>query len=269
MSETELITLPNGLKFKISKQDHSGDEEFLLNKQISGEEYTPEGFDIAPSDTIIDIGAHIGRFTIYAAYTASNGNVYAFEPQPENFHRLQENIGLNKLTNIHLSSKAVADSYKTITLHTNKDSARSSIYGASETSVKIDCLPLSEVFEKNKINRCNFLKLDCEGAEYEILFALPMHYFDIIDKIALEYHDHLSTGKKMPDLARLLSSQGYILHSRPGAFYTGLLFARKTDFNRRILLFMNFIRLFCFDLSIFCIKLIFKRLPKLFKNQGN
>lgn len=260
MSDT-IVEVSNGLKFKISGNDDSGDERYIQKNRLSGEEYTPTHFELSPADTVIDIGAHRGRFAVYAASRAlGGGKVYAFEPQPENLARLKENIELNGFKNITVSSVAIADSRKKLLLHTNADSARSSIYGNSQVSVEIDCIPLSEVFEKNNIQRCNFLKLDCEGAEFEILFALPRTYFTKIDKIVLEFHDHLSPEKKMFDLFRMLTTEGYLLSARWGAFYTGLLFARKVHTAPFVLLVLNYCRVYIWNLGWFCAELLIKRL---------
>ncbi len=252
MSDTTVIQLPDGLKFKIRSDTQSGDERYILERLVSGEEYTPKGFEIHESDTIIDIGAHIGRFALYAASLAPRGILYAFEPQPENMLKLKENIGLNGLQNIVVSANAIADSTKKILLHTGGDSARSSLYGESQESVAVDCIPLVEVFDKNSIAQCAFLKSDCEGAEFEIFFALPTRYFKKIDKIVLEFHDHLSAGKKMIDLLHLLTSEGYVLRARWGAFYTGLLFARRVSGWRArtgVLLLRNYFFVYGVDFS--------------------
>ena len=70
---------------------------------------------VKSNHTVLDIGAHIGYFTIIMAKQAKQ--VYAFEPEPRNFHTLQKNINLNELSNVKLYNRAVAEhNYKT-TLH--------------------------------------------------------------------------------------------------------------------------------------------------------
>jgi len=56
------------------------------------EEYTPKEFEINTDDVVIDIGAYLGFFSLYAAKLASNGKVHCFEPLPNNFFTLSKNI---------------------------------------------------------------------------------------------------------------------------------------------------------------------------------
>jgi FkbM family methyltransferase len=264
MSNSIVVELQRGIKFRLPGVIHSGDERYIFEKRLSGEEYTAHGFAIKPGDTIIDIGAHIGRFAVFAATESKTGRVYAFEPQPDTYERLKENVELNSLSNVVLSTNAVAGEYKKIQLHTHTDSARSSMYAPSRSSIEIECMPLADVFEKNSIQRCAFLKSDCEGAEFEIFFSLPEKYFARIDKIVLEFHDHLSNGKKMFDLFKLFTNEGYILRARWGAFYTGLLFAKKSSLPagplRSVLLnAYNYGAVYGVDFTQLCIKLLYKR----------
>ena len=47
---------------------------------------------------------------------------------------------------------------------------------------------MKKIFDDNNIEECNFLKLDCEGAEYNIIDSLPNDYFTKIKKMIIEYH---------------------------------------------------------------------------------
>lgn len=62
----------------------------LVNKQ-----YTPKGFEIKSHEIIIDIGAHIGCFSVFAGRHAREGLVISYEPAEDNFRQLQKNIQLN------------------------------------------------------------------------------------------------------------------------------------------------------------------------------
>ena len=56
--------------------------------------------EVSASDVVVDIGAHIGTFTVGAAKRAMNGRVFAIEPVPENFDLLQENVRVNNRENV-------------------------------------------------------------------------------------------------------------------------------------------------------------------------
>src|SRR5688572_16229123 len=72
-------------------------------------EYKDKNFFIKPKDVILDIGGHIGSFSIWAAQQASKGKVYTFEPNRENFQLLKENKKLNRATNLHIFNLAVSE----------------------------------------------------------------------------------------------------------------------------------------------------------------
>jgi tRNA1(Val) A37 N6-methylase TrmN6 len=64
------------------------------------EDYKIKKFEIRSNDVIVDIGAHIGIFTIYASQFCNNGKIYSFEPVKENYDLLLNNIELNRLEQV-------------------------------------------------------------------------------------------------------------------------------------------------------------------------
>jgi FkbM family methyltransferase len=80
-----------------------------LHEVWAQKEYEDEHFTIGPNDVVVDIGAHIGTFSVWAAKQATSGRVYAFEPNQENYRLLEENKQLNNLPNLHLFNLAVSN----------------------------------------------------------------------------------------------------------------------------------------------------------------
>ena len=83
------------------------------------EEYKKENFEIQPHDIIIDVGAHIGLFTIYASQFCTKGKIYSFEPVLENYELLLENIKLNNLNYVTSFNQAISNSNEPIKLFLN------------------------------------------------------------------------------------------------------------------------------------------------------
>ncbi len=133
------------------------------------EEYKKSGFQINQNDVVIDIGAHIGLFTIYASQFCTKGSIFSFEPMKDNYQLLLENIKLNNLKQVKFFNLAVSNSNDPIKLFINDDESGHSMFSQSSQNLTVNSISLKRIFDENQIEYCNFLKLDCEGAEYEII----------------------------------------------------------------------------------------------------
>ncbi|MDP2704170.1 MAG: FkbM family methyltransferase [bacterium] len=187
---TVVYTLRNGIVCAVRSKTN---DRVIFNQIWLQRVYVPQGFEIKNRDLVIDIGAHIGLFSIFAATYAANGRVYAFEPAPENFRMLQRNIRLNKISNIIPANQAVAEVSGTrdFILYKESTAAHSFVFGETEERdiIKVQTVGLDEIVKKNDIQAIDFLKMDCEGAEYETLFNTSPKTLGMIHKISMEYHD--------------------------------------------------------------------------------
>ena len=123
---------------------------------------------IQEGDTVIDLGANIGYYTlIFAKLVGESGHVFAFEPEPSNFELLSKNIKENKHENTTLIQKAVSNKNGKINLYVSKRNfASHRIFDAGDKreSIEIDVITLDEYFKQIK-NTIKFIKMDVEGAE--------------------------------------------------------------------------------------------------------
>ena len=191
------------------------------------EDYKIKKFEIHSNDVIIDIGAHIGIFTIYASQFCNNGKIYSFEPVRENYDLLLNNIKLNNSEQVKPFNLAVSNTNDDVTIYINDDKAAHSIFPSSESSINVKSITLQNIFEENNINHCNFLKLDCEGAEYEILCNLPTKYFKKIDKIVMECHFVDKKPELIDGLKQILAKQGFQVRTKTISNELVLLYAIK------------------------------------------
>jgi len=183
----------SGIRLKVrSNTESDPDREVVSNIFFLKGYLLPEkNIVIRPSDTIIDIGAHIGAFSVLAAHKAKKGLVYCYEPEKNNFNLLRQNIKLNKFGNVKAFNFAVLGKKgkKNLFLGDRSTTMYSMYSKTKEKSVKVNCITLKGIFISIKIKKCNFLKLDCEGAEFEILYNTPKKYLKKIEKISMEFHD--------------------------------------------------------------------------------
>ncbi len=140
-----------------------------------------------------------------------------------------KNIKLNNLKNVATFNLAVSESNKNRELNiSNVSSGMHSFFSkGSDKKVSVGCITLKEIFDKNKIEKCNFLKIDCEGAEYEILYNTPKKYLDKIEKIALEW-DNLDDKKMNVNfLKKFLREKGFKIRIKFGNEKAGILYAKR------------------------------------------
>ena len=178
----------NGTKCII--RDKSDSVVFLENFFLDS--YTREkGFDIKENDLVIDVGGHVGYFTIYAAKKAKNGKIITFEPSKESFNVLKNNLKINNIQNVIIENVGVGAKSGTAILNVDTtNSIGNSIFYSSKNSEKEDIriTTIPEIVKKYKIKSIDLLKLDCEGAEFEIILNLPSTILNTIKKISVEVH---------------------------------------------------------------------------------
>lgn len=159
-------------KLYINKWDPVVSQELLVSGKW--EEYEAEIFkkNIKKNDVVLDIGAHIGTYTLIAAKIVGNkGRVYAFEPDSINFTLLKKNVEENGYKNVVLINKAVSDKDSEQELFISKENAGDHrIYnpGDQRSSIKIKTVTLDSFF-KNKSKTINLIKMDIQGSEFSAL----------------------------------------------------------------------------------------------------
>lgn len=225
------IRTRDGLRFSIrtEKKDISRIGEIFHLR-----EYDLPEISLNKEDTVIDIGAHVGFFTVWAAKRA--GQVFSFEPDPETFAHLKRHIDMNSLENVCAFQKAVSDKAEDKTFYVANNSAMSSLHRKTDQSIVVKCATLPEIFESGHIKRCKYLKIDCEGEEYPILFSLSDDLFGRIDAIVLEYHDQegfidekrRGHGQDVDSLKALLEKKGYSVRINRHQNKVGMLYAWKS-----------------------------------------
>ncbi len=214
------------------KVRHKTTDMLIASEVFNFKQYGTKNAFIKPTDIIVDLGAHIGAFTVFAAQKAYKGKVYAYEPNPSNFAYLKENIRLNKVDNVSIFNSAVSQNTKPFRLYISPSSSEHSLYGNNSKYVMVPSLRLEDIFRKNNLSGINFLKLDVEGAEYDILLNTPKKLLQKIDTIALEYHDYLPHGHTYPELVKLLQDASFIISFNwplviANAFKTGNILATR------------------------------------------
>ena len=193
---------------------------FMFYEVWDKKDYDIPGFSLARNMTVVDIGANQGFFTLYAA--SKGATVYAFEPCSENFEMLKWNVLKNEVQDrVRMVNAAVTGKDGEVEFFVGLDGSGNIMSGTASTrnedrggrgvearsakSVTLDSL-LSDL----QIDRCDFLKMDCEGAEYEILAGASQESFRKIARISVECHEN-----RMQEAAAILENAGFrIVYAR-------------------------------------------------------
>ena len=192
-------------------------------------EYEVPGFEIKENDTVIDVGGHIGLFMLFCEQFCRKGKIYCFEPVLDNYRIFLDNVKLNNLENVFSFNTAVSKQDGNIPLYLNDDASGHSVFLKSSNSIQVESITLQKIFDLNNIKKCNLLKLDCEGSEYEIINSLPDSYFSMIDKMIIEYHFAEKYPKLLTDLIKKLEFTSFSVNVKKLSDDTGLIFAVKNQ----------------------------------------
>jgi FkbM family methyltransferase len=173
----------------------------------------------------IDVGAHVGYYTLLAARcVGSSGTVYAFEPEPRNFRLLQRNVELNSYPNVITVRKAATDFTGTAKLYVSF--AESSWHSLNESNdvgsqvVEVETTTLDHFLYTQRWPAIDLVKIDAEGAESAIVTGMHgvMERNPSLRIIFEFYPDGLRAGGVQPEkLLKQLKRLGFHLSLLTGA----------------------------------------------------
>lgn len=181
--------------------------------------YHPRGYEIGENDVVVDIGANIGNFVMSAA-KATRSTVYAFEPVPKNFELLKRNIALNNLFNVVPLQQAVAGESGTVVMHVSAvDTAHSITHKAFAQAgdVEVEAVTLEQFCDQHNVRTIDFLKVDSEGAEYDMFAQMSAGMLARIGKIAIEHHERF-VGRDHAEISNKLRAHGFEVLELPDHF---------------------------------------------------
>ncbi len=231
--KVERYKLPNGM----SIQGYPG-TDYIIDEVWNRHCYDESAY-LERGATVLDIGANQGVFSIYAAEKGCE--VYGYEPCSLNYDILRKNIDENRLHGrVKLFNIAVSDNNSSLDIYipetehcvssgmvTTKKGLIEGIKNKTAVSVSMQsvaCITLDNII-KQLVNREDiFLKIDCEGAEYDILKGLSPEMARHIKYVAMELHESYDEMV----VCNLLNRLGFVItqYEKINGYYSnGFLFA--------------------------------------------
>lgn len=205
------LTFPGG--FSCYAPPNCREVALIYNEIMVNQEYFQKGLSVLGARCVMDIGANVGIFTMAVKLKAPKATVYAFEPIPDTFQVLEENMRLLECSDVHLYNVAIgaqdhAEKAFTFFPHMPGNSTaipalkeqqkpvmdqifgkeRSDFLSQSETRV-VQVRTLSSVIREQGITSVDFLKVDVEGAEISVLEGIEEMHWPIFKQVAVETHN--------------------------------------------------------------------------------
>ena len=233
--------LPNGLEIVHLNQYET---DYVYKEIFEDQCYLRHGIRLQDGDTVVDIGANIGLFSLFVMSRCKNPTIYACEPAPVVYDLLRANCDAYG-SNVRALNVGVADRRMTATFTFYEKSSVFSGFHADETedreaiqavvrnmlsesiqgesvqdyvseltadrlrrkTYECQLMSLSDIIRENQIPRIDLLKIDAEKAEVDIINGIEDHDWPKIRQIVLEIHD--PTREAIKRIEHLLIEKGY------------------------------------------------------------
>lgn len=203
--------------------------------------FQQEIYQFKPSSTsriILDCGANMGLSVVYFSLNYPEHTIIAFEPDPEIFEILKENVERFELKNVVLHQKAVWVQHETLKFYTDGSMGGRIGHEYSEQKPReIEAVPLLDYFSPD----IDFLKMDIEGAEDKVLKYCGQDLRDV-NNIFFEYHNNVNSKQTLHELLSLVEGLGF-------HYYIKESYTRKRPFMDTELICESFdmaINVFCY-----------------------
>jgi FkbM family methyltransferase len=161
---------------------------------------------VQPRDIVLDIGAHVGYYTLLASkLVGTHGHVYSFEPLPRNAEYIERHIRLNRLQNVTFSQIAISSHSGTASFGGGVSSSTGRL--SKDGDLEVRTSTLDELIDSDTIETPQIIKIDVEGAERSVLEGAKL--------VLQKHHPILFLATHGPEAHRdcldLLHSLGYSL----------------------------------------------------------
>ena len=224
-----ILRYENGIAFNISTKKNSMSKSLILQEHTESNETKFLKKIIKPGQTVLDVGANMGWYSIhFSKWVGQSGKIFAFEPVPEIYEELTSNINLNFCQNIIVFNCALGNQNESVLFNVSDFEGGS---GASSENlkfgkeIKVSKRKLDDVMNEHNLDNIDFLKIDIEGGELNMLKGAEKLIEKYKPKLLLEIVDiHCDRFQYLPeDVCNFLFNKGY------DGFYIGNEHSKKLN----------------------------------------
>lgn len=186
----------------------------LLNGEYEGESIKLSEKLLEKGGVFIDIGANFGLYTCILSAN-KNVRVYAIEPNYMVVPALLKNAALNRRNNVTVLNAALSNDVQFVgfSLENLNNLGMASFEVKKDASFSVLSCPLKFIFESQKINTAELIKIDIEGNEFDVLMNFPFDKY-AVKNILLEYNS--LSKRSLQELAEFFSLRGFIMQNIKG-----------------------------------------------------
>jgi len=201
--ESNTIDLPNGFVCYLPSKKMRPTVRTTIKEVFTDQRYRRAGFELKPDDDVIDIGANIGIFTLWASPQVPHGRILAVEPSPA-IDILRSNLDFNRVRNATSLRAAVGKAdgelqlvfYPYVDVMTHNADLRHGwlmrrlLSRARSERISVSTISLGQVIERGQMTGVDYLKIDCEGGEYDICRNATSADWRRVRRVSLEFHEY-------------------------------------------------------------------------------
>ncbi|MDA8066521.1 MAG: FkbM family methyltransferase [Thermaerobacter sp.] len=165
---------------------------------------------------VVDVGAHVGSFTIAVLERCPQAQCSSYEPSPDTFRYLERNVHANGLashTKVVQAAVGGVAGWATLWEAEKASGVNSLIPSEMSRPVEVTVVTLDQVI-KQVGRRIDILKIDCEGSEFAILRNASMESLQAVERIVMEYH--VVQGHDIQSITKRLAEAGLKCSNRTG-----------------------------------------------------
>jgi FkbM family methyltransferase len=176
-----LVELRSGLKIYLSTHPHATVGVFLM---VAREEYGK----VRPGSVVVDIGANIGDFSLYAAHSKA-ARVDAYEPNSEAYECLVRNIRANGMERVIFPHQLAVTGVSGGRVRFPRESSPYNAVITGDRAADFDWVGTTDLRTiLDEVGAVDLLKPDCEGSEHDILLSTGADIYESVEAIRLEHH---------------------------------------------------------------------------------